>query len=213
MKNKSIKVIFIDWYGTLSVTKFWHQLANPEHKYHAYAARLDTIVRLESKSIIQPWMRGQLSSEAAIRKIAKATNISYDFLFQEFVKSVSTMSLVPGALSLIEKIRSSGVAVAIATDNMDSFTRWTVPTLNLKQNFDYILNSATIKALKADMAESGENIFFSRFLREHALLPANCMLLDDSLTIGPIVESMGMHFKPVAFERGLVPVLTRLTNA
>lgn len=210
MKDKDIKVVFIDWYGTLSVTKFWYQFENPEHKFHAYSARLDAIMRSQSSQIIKPWMKGELSSEAAIRRIAKAANISYDFLYAEFVRSVSNMKLVPGALALVERIRSDGVAVAIATDNMDSFTRWTVPTLSLKQNFDYILNSSVIKALKADMSTEGENIFFSRFLRQHSLLPSQCILVDDSLTIGPIVESFGMQYRSVEFGVGIVPTLADL---
>jgi FMN phosphatase YigB (HAD superfamily) len=212
MKDKDIKVVFIDWYGTLSVSKFWYQFENPEHKYHAYSARLDAVIRSQGTQIVKPWMKGELSSEAAIRKIAKAANISYDFLYAEFVRSVSTMKLVSGALALVERIRSQGVAVAIATDNMDSFTRWTVPTLNLRQNFDYILNSSSLKCLKAEKSTEGESLFFSRFIRDHALYPNQCMLLDDSLTIGPVVESYGMKYVSVEFGVGLVSVLTDLLS-
>ncbi|MBP7118755.1 HAD family hydrolase [Candidatus Woesebacteria bacterium] len=210
MNYKGIKVVFIDWYGTLSVTKFWHQLEDPKHPHHHYWSVIEGEMSDQKPQFLDSWMRGSISSEEVVRRIAKATNLSYSTLFDEFVKSAETHTVIPGALPLIHQIRSKGIHVGIATDNMDSFYRWTIPSLNLKLKFDYILNSAVSRVLKRDCSKDGDNIFFSRFMREHDVLPHECLLIDDSVALGPVIRSFDMQFVPVKFGDGLIPVLDEL---
>ncbi len=210
MNYKDIKVVFIDWYGTLSVTKFWHQLENPKHPHHLYWEIIEAEMTDQKQQFLDPWMRGQINTEDVVRRIAKATNLSYSILFDEFVKSAETLSVIPGALPLIHQIRSKGIHVAIATDNMDSFYRWTVPSLNLKLKFDSILNSAVSRVLKRDCSDSGQNIFFSRFMRERDVLAHECLLIDDSASLEPVIRSVDMQFVPIPFGEGLIPVLNEL---
>ncbi|MGI8486271.1 MAG: hypothetical protein ACR2OU_18680 [Thermomicrobiales bacterium] len=73
-----------------------------------------------------------------------------------------------------------GVCVRIATDNVDSFTRWTVPALGLDRHDDVILNSAELGVMKGDRRQDGSSEFFSNFLHVRGFAPGTTVILDHS---------------------------------
>ncbi len=71
----------------------------------------------------------------------------------------------------------------IATDNMDTFTRFTVPALRLSEHFDGILNSFERGVLKQDIDEQNPDRipFFDEYLREYNLQCEDVVLTDDCI--------------------------------
>ncbi len=158
------KCVFIDWHNTLSTSLFWDQTlarsAAHEHRYARLRASLFDV----NQSLIVPWMRGSLSTEAVIEVVADHTVLEVDFVMAEFVSSCQRMTLVsPVIPDLIAALRERGCLVVIATDNMDSFLRWTAPAMNLTDMVDGMLCSAAIGALKTEQ-DTTRNLFFSAHL-------------------------------------------------
>lgn len=178
---KKYKVVFLDWNGTLSDSKFWGHLGNPLHPNSHLFPKIEKTLFVELKHLLKPWMRGDIVSEEVISNISSTARLDYDVVFQDFVDSCKNMKLTTSKIiELIKQIQNSGTKVVIATDNMDSFPRWTVPSLNLNKAFDDILDSYTLKAIKGDFTETGESLFFGDYLKSNAILPHETVLIDDS---------------------------------
>ncbi len=104
-------------------------------------------------------------------------------------------------------LRSRGVWVGIATGNMDSFTRWTVPALRLDRHDDVILNSAELGVMKGDRRQDGSSEFFSDFLHVRGFTTGTTVILDDSQDIAGVAEESGMTFRNITSEHTVVSEL------
>lgn len=198
------KIIFIDWYGTLSDSKFWDHLDS--HSFELIGNSLFGSL----KQLITPWMKGDLTSEEVVSRLSDDTNLSPEYLLKEFIVSCKHM-VVPGStLQLIKELREKDFKVYVATDNVDSFTRWTVPSLNLNNHFDGILNSSNIKSLKRDFGESGCSLFFHKFLTENDLEPDECILIDDSEDLNDQVKKFGIKYLKIDKSTELNNILKKL---
>jgi FMN phosphatase YigB (HAD superfamily) len=80
---------------------------------------------------------------------------------------------------MIAQLRAKGLKVVLATDNMDTFHRWTVPSLQLMSLFDDILSSFQLKALKSDCGAEGRSLFFAHYLQTHSIHRGESLVLDD----------------------------------
>ena len=175
------KVIFIDWNRTLSFDLFWGHLKNPEHPNHRHLAPIEEWLFVENRELIGPWMRGDVSVEDIVARMSKDTNISAKVILQELRHSCEVMQYcIVGLEKLVHEIRDRGIRVIIATDNMDTFTRFTVPALKIDQVFDGYINSHDIKCLKDDDEPADRIPFFDDFLARNELEYADAVLLDDS---------------------------------
>ncbi len=208
MPSKRYRVVFVDWYGTLSVSNFWGHFENPSHERHALFSRIEKTLFVENRELLIPWMTGKLNSEQVLRVVSDKLGLSYEMLFEEFVASCKEMRLVSDqALPLVKSIRSKGVRVVIATDNMDCFSRWTVPALKLEDEFDAILDSFRLKALKDAIGADGESLFFGRYLASSGISPQQAVLVDDSETSRSTARAIGIDYIHVIPGMGLVPAL------
>jgi hypothetical protein len=124
-------------------------------------------------------MRGLYNSEQITEMSAPRVGIPADELLAELQYSCEHMGVDPALFEVVSELRAAGVAVILATDNMDTFSRWTVPALELERHFDSILNSFHIGALKADRDVSGRSPFFSPCLDSGCYSPP-FLLIDDS---------------------------------
>lgn len=205
------KAVFIDWNGTLSTSKFWGHLEDPSHPKSNYYTKLQSaLFEGPMRELLVPWMRGELTSEDVVTKLSIVTELPYAELFEEFVFSCKTMQLVsPEVLDLVRHLRAKGIKVVIATDNMDSFNRWTVPELELTQHFDEILNSYDLAALKKDFDEKGNSLFFSQFLARNNLTPNQVVIIDDGDDKG-LLSGMGIDYRRIEFGVGLVNELKKI---
>lgn len=192
------KVIFIDWNKTLSFDLFWGHLRDTSHSNHHYLKPIEKWLFIDNRNLINPWMRGDIILDEIAGRMGRDTGILPEVIVKELRHSCETMQFcIPDAERLIHNIQNKGILVVIATDNMDTFTRFTVPALNLESIFDDILNSHVIKHLKDEVSPKDSIVFFDSFLEKHNLNYSDAVLLDDS------PDSSG-KYKRLGFERILI---------
>lgn len=206
MKKKH-KVIFIDWHDTLSADRFWHQWEDtrPER------SRLiqDNFFGNDKETTVK-WMRGGLDAEDVTTILSERTSIPVDELNAELRASSERLRLIDeSVLNLIATIRKTGTKAVIATDNMDTFPRWTVPALELDRHFDDILDSHTLKTLKGDPSENGGSLFFHDYLAREGIEPKQAVLFDDN---GAFAPGFGIEYRQVTKDKPLQVRLKEYIN-
>lgn len=159
-----------------------------------------------------PWLRGQFTSEDVIADICQGTDFDSALVLQELIVSCQRMQLVAETIpAYVANLRAKGIRAVIATDNVDTFHRWTVPSLRLYDMFDAILSSYELQALKEDKDQAGQSLFFSSYLQEHHIGPGESLLLDDGdEQFGNIIRQFGIDYQHIEPGRGLVPALQTL---
>lgn len=173
------KAIFLDFNNTLSSSRFWEGTPFYETCQELMFGPL--------KSQLQPWMRGQLVAEDFVTQFAALSGHRHSDLLKSLMFSARQMQFDhPMIPDLVQKLRARGTQVFIATDNMDTFIRWTVPAMRLEQLFDGILDSYRIKALKEDFEPDGTSRFFQSYLVAHSIRAEECLLIDDSPHMQPL---------------------------
>lgn len=155
--------------------------------------------------MIHAWMRGQYTSEQIAEWLAPKLKLDQQLICRELERSCQAMKLLDQAiLDFAFMFRETDTLVAIATDNMDTFTRWTVAALELAPAFDAIINSADIGYLKTDVGRDGSLPFFANYLAEHDLQPSDCVLIDDGERLGPLARSAGFGYRLVTPHRTVI---------
>jgi FMN phosphatase YigB (HAD superfamily) len=204
--QQSLHTIFLDWDGTLSVSRFW------AHWAHIRPSDFEAIqaVWRDQPDLITSWMRGGLTAETYVDRLAAASGLSSAELLEGLSVSCQAMEFIDGSvLELLSRLRQTGVRVVIATDNMDAFRRWTVPALGLQNQFDDILDSYSLGALKKDQDPSGRSRFFGTYLDQHQLHPRQALLVDDSAS-NHVVEQFGISYVKIDRGASLAPILIDL---
>jgi len=203
------RVIFIDWDGTLSNSRFWgHWAVNPDLAPH-YTA-IQRVFFESAPENIENWMRGRLSAEMVARFITTKTGLPMPIVLSGLYRSCEQMTLLdPEVLADIAIVRKHGVKVVLATDNMDAFVRWTVPALRLNRHFDAILDSHTLRALKKDIDHTGRSPFFSSYLEQTQTSANQAVLIDDSVH-NRIVSNIGMRYEQVTPDNTVRQILRQL---
>lgn len=202
------KIVFIDWYKTLSHSTFWEQWSNPNHPFHAFAATLNRCLFYEQKNLLCTWMKGRQQAEEIAERISKEISLDQTIVFRELVYSCQNMTLAHQCLlELIQHIRQQQIRVVIATDNMDTFRRFTIPALRLDQWFDDFLISCEVKCLK-DETKNNIPIFFDSYLNQHGYTYSQAVLLDDcAVENGPLAQ-LGMNVIRTADTSALITSLS-----
>lgn len=208
---KKYKVVFIDWNGTLSSSKFWGHLEKSNTSDKKLFEKINKTLFSELRHLIKPWMKGEINSECVVKDVSEKSGIEYKVVFDEFVRGCEQMEYVTeSCLNKIQRIKDKGIKVVIATDNMDSFLRWTVPAMRLDLIFDEILDSFTLKALKNDFDNNGESLFFSKYFKENGLLKGDCLLIDDSEDKENKIQNYGIDYLRITGGVGIVPALNSI---
>lgn len=196
-RNSKVHAIFIDWNGTLSPTKFWSQLEKSEKQEDRNLFELwaNTLFK-NFKDKIVPWMKGLHTSEEMIDLIAKETKTDPNNIEREFIIGCEKMEYSsPNIPKLIQSLRNKSVLIAIASNNMDCFTRWTVPHLNLKSTFDEILNSYDLQALKHELDQNKQSLFFKNFFNKYSDIdPTKCEFIDDGEDKMNTITNLGIKY-------------------
>jgi FMN phosphatase YigB (HAD superfamily) len=201
--------IFVDWDGTLSASKFWQHWANDSTKAKDHELIQERFFRTPP-NLLEDWMRGNWDSKTVAVEVSKRTGLNSTNLLTGLEESCRQMQLVdPEILNIVSELRKNGTRVVIATDNMDTFTRWTVPALKLTKYFDGILNSHSLRALKKDKYQDGRSKFFSEYFAAHSIEPSRTILIDDSPR-NAMVQDFGIHYVQVAKDKSVLLVLQDL---
>ncbi len=212
MMNK-YKVLFIDWHNTLSTSMFWEHLQDVKHPHHDLFRLLQPLPPEIHGTVFTSWMKGSVTSEEVIHAMAQILDLDYNLIFQEFIFSCQRMHFVSEEIvSLVSSFRARGSKVVIATNNTDSFSRWTVQGMKLNEIFDSIINSSDVKALKWEVDEKGNSLFFADFLHSHQIQPGESILIDDNDTemARTRTQSFGIEYKRIEPKTGLVPELKKI---
>ena len=138
-----MQTLFVDFDGTICHDRFWRSLNISENK------QIQDFLFSGNNSIVTDWMRGVYTSEQINELVSKETGLDYEYLWAAFMHDCKTMSVQPEILNQINQLRSE-YHVVLITGNMDCFSRFTVPALQLGEYFDVIVNSFDEKQLKTD---------------------------------------------------------------
>lgn len=142
--------------------------------------------------------------------VAHDTGLTVDLVMTEFVGSCQQMTFVSSRIPvLVAALRARGCMVAVATDNMDSFPRWTVPALNVADFFDAILCSSSIGALKGDR-DGNRSPFFQDILHVWGVEPGETLLLDDSQSLVATLQHCVIDAWQITAQQDVVNALERL---
>lgn len=179
MKNK---ILFIDWYKTLSFDLFWQKLKNE----NPLEFRIIETSIFCNEEKMKKWMTGQHSSEEICKDISLLTTFDEQQLFSELQRCCSNMHVHPSIINTIQKLQSQ-YHVIITTDNMDCFSRFTVPATNIQSWTDAILNSSDTQRLKND--EQGKTFRETSNLLHVPFHQTIC--IDDTLSTCELIQSLG----------------------
>lgn len=205
------KVVFLDWNGTLSNSFFWEHMRNSENEeVKNFYEIWDKALFNKPKEYIQDWMRGNKTMEDVLREIANETETQYDFLVKEFIKGCQSMVFVSDEVpQIIRNLKQRGYYAVIATNNMDCFTKWTVPSMKLNDLFDEILNSFYLKGLKHDVSD-GKSVFFTDFFSKYDVSPRDCVFIDDSVDKNGYIASLGIKYIQIDNSENFLKILKSL---
>ena len=195
------KIIFIDWYKTLSNSLFWEQ-SNDFKTISQWLFK-------ENSNLINPWMKGEYTAEAICKKIAFGTKLDFNQIFNSLIESCQKMSYSrPEIPRLIKNIRKKGIKVVIATDNMDTFSRFTKPGLKLGNIFNDFLISYDLKILKQE-TELESIPFFEKYLQDRGLKNEEVVLIDDGDDKTGVYGKLGLKIDLVKSSNDVVNFLEK----
>jgi len=113
--------------------------------------RIQKIIFQDEPDLAAKWMTRLVTAEQVCQIVAPIINKPVEYVLAELRTSCEQMTFInPQLPKLIKDLQTQGITVMLATDNMDTFPRWTVPALDLVNIFDGILDSATLGRRKRD---------------------------------------------------------------
>ncbi len=194
-------ILFVDFDGTLCHDRFWRSIdANNFEK-------IQNFLFGKNKLVVNEWMRGTHSSEHINRLISKELGIPFKKLWNIFITDCKNMNILPDVLIQIKK-QKENFHVILITDNMDCFTRFTVPALKLNSYFDSIINSSDSKRFKDD--NKGE--IFVQIANRRGSKIEEGILIDNSKSACVIFSKLGGTAHLVTSEKPLLFWLESLEN-
>jgi FMN phosphatase YigB (HAD superfamily) len=199
-----IKVVFLDWYGTLCQSHFFEHWADSNHPYGcSYQAIQEWFRDPASSEFQRAWMVGEKLLGDWIALVSQITGLDGATVEAELIESMRGWCLIdPGTLDLVGALQSKGVRVVIASDNMDGFETLALPQMGLSNAFDGVLNSAVLGCQKGDPDEFGRSRFFVPFLEAGGIGPGESVLIDDSEDVASVLEQTGIQFLHSPFGTG-----------
>ena len=207
---QNIKVIFLDWNGTISKDYFWKSLKT---KNNELFEKINKILFVDNSYIINEWMLGNLKINDILNLLSKETKASQEYLMEELVFGFKQMDFVIHDLKdIIKKIQKNDIKVVLSSDNMDIFS-YVIDNLNLKNIFDDILLSNILKHLKNDVDGNNHALFFHDYIIKNNLKYDECVLIDDSKSLVDMCKKVGMNnIKINDCEKEIRDVLLKFIN-
>lgn len=173
-------ILFLDWDGTLSHGRFWSEL--DEYVYE----KIQRCLFNQNSLLIDEWMKGSRSSEDVCDWLELSVGCKSQVLFNALIKSCERMTLPENIRRLISEIRKNRYVV-LMTDNMDCFSRCTVPAGRMEELFDCIINSSATRKLKRDQ----NGLSFHEIVQRYDTQLRDCVLIDDSQKTCSLFRELG----------------------
>lgn len=169
----SYQAVLFDFDGVLCKGRFYEKTLLPNHSgiYNWIQTNI-----FGNKEMVRDWMRNRVNSTEINELIAKNTEIERKLLDELYEESIRRMELEKEVIDLAESLKLSGKKIGIVTDNMDVFTKITIPNHRLDTLFDIIINSADHGLLKKD--ENGKLFDIALTALERKI--ENSLMIDDS---------------------------------
>lgn len=182
-------VVFFDWFGTLSTSKFWDEIIDARRHplQRRLSERLQELFSVE-KETVSLWMRGTLTDADVVEclNIPLPRHYREDYLHRALHRSCRASALRPGMAELVRSLRSRAL-VAVATDNMACFLAAVPTVLNDEAPVDAILSSAERRVLKAEDPQR----FFAPMLDATGFVFSHAVLIDDCATTCAAFRELG----------------------
>ncbi len=207
MMEKRRKIICFDWNFTLCNDLFFGQIDPGSEQF----LRLEKALfkSEDSAKIMADWMRGRIDYKEVLKGVAQRAEIDPRQVEEMFIVGCKRMRFaLPDMPEIVSRLRETN-QVYVATDNMDSFTLFTAPSLRLYEIFDGVLNSADKGVLKGDFSADGKSLFFGEFLKERGCAPADLTLIDDAQPNEPMA-SYRINYVKIEPKTGLRAALSSL---
>ena len=96
------------------------------------------------------WMSGQITYTDVNALMAHKFGVDKEYLDTALLKSLQHFTLNRPLLGILQDLRRLGTTVVLMSDNMDVFTQYVVPQLELNVFFDAIYSSAAVQKMKSD---------------------------------------------------------------
>ncbi|MCB9815735.1 hypothetical protein H6785_04125 [Candidatus Nomurabacteria bacterium] len=174
------KSLYIDFDGTLTNDRYWRSLPTDKH------TKIQNLLFGENRPMVGDWMRGKYTAEEINKYASEKIDVPYEELWEVFVADCKSIKVEQSLLESIDRLRSKYVVV-LMTGNMDSFTRFTVPSLKLENYFDYISNSYYEKIHKTD--NGGE--LFTIWSNKLRIPLSESVLIDDQQKVCSVFSNLG----------------------
>ena len=211
-ETNNYKVIFFDWNKTLSHSLFWSQLADPKHARHTWHENIVNFVFVKNKHLIDEWMRAKFNKSHIARLLSEEFGYSEDLILKDLAESCRNMQLVSDEVyGRVTKIRMQGTKCVIATDNMDTFLKYTKPAMRLNDYFDDFLVSFENKVLKFDVSDDSIP-FFDDYLKSDGLVYKDVLLIDDCIDKSGTYDRLGFKVLQIFNSDDFLEKLKRLAG-
>lgn len=195
-------ILFIDFDGTLCCDRFWRGLPQDQYK------KVQTLLFGEDKIYLQEWMKGRRTAEEVNQLLAKQLEIPFEEIWEIFIKDAETMHVSNEVLKTIGSLRDKYTTILI-TVNMDSFSRFTVPALELNSYFDDISNSYYEGKFKSD----NEGEVFRDYINKYSAPVERSVLIDDSTGACETFRAVGGIAYQVTSEEDISHHLAQLNKS
>ncbi|MFA6404422.1 MAG: hypothetical protein WCW03_00210 [Candidatus Paceibacterota bacterium] len=166
---KSKPIIFVDFDGTICFDKYWRSLSPRDFEV------VQSFIFGKESTLVNDWMRGKYTAEEVNSMLADKIGMPFMKLWELFVRDCETMHIHEDVLNKLNSLRTKYTVILI-TGNMDSFTRFTVPSLHLDRYFDHINNSFFAGKLKED----SKGVLFTEYATSLNVPINECFLIDNS---------------------------------
>jgi len=179
-----LQSILFDFDGVLCRDRFYRATLLPDHQDICDWIQANIF---SDKELTHKWMRGQTDSAAINRLISEKTGIGYELLNGLYEESIRSMKLEAELVDLARSLKAVGKKIGIVTDNMDVFTRITIPNHRLSELFHVVINSADHGLLKRD--ENGR--LFDIALGKLGSGIEDSLMIDDNATTIELYKQKG----------------------
>lgn len=176
----AIKLICSDCNGVLnnvdgdySKSGFYSTIANENEEL--YRAINEFLFRGGSKHLGRAWMAGEISYTDLNTILSLKFNCEYSYLNSKLEESARLLELNWDLIKIYQRFRKNNIKVVITSDNMDIFSRQTVPHNKLNDYFDEIYNSSDLKHLK----EENEFELYRKLANKYGLNTKEVLIVDD----------------------------------
>jgi len=169
------RIIFVDWYDVITKSDAWRYIQK-NHPLYDFTQTLMNKLIIGSHPDEKDWMRGCKSTvEIVAKHCPGATSTSgMDIIALEKEQYMNQLDHNIVLFDALRCFKSQGHLIVLATDNVDYFSEL-ISDFAEYDVFDYVINSADVKALKAEDPEK----FFGSFITSQNMSFSDAILIDD----------------------------------